>query len=160
MSDQHGDHFSPKLFDCVLLFTLRRVMEARAVLVVDDDPTMLKLVRLALDGAGFQVHGALDFAAALEVLSNESLEIGVALIDYELPGSRLADLLLEIRSQPRLIRSIVTSGYSLDILEEAEGSLPGGVEFLKKPFLPSELVAVVKRAFARAGGASGSPGTG
>jgi DNA-binding response OmpR family regulator len=135
-------------------------MEAGAVLVVDDDPTMLKLVRLALEGGGFQVHGALDFAAALEVLANDSLEIGVAVIDYELPGSRLADLLTEIRLQPRPIRSIVTSGYSLDILEEASGTLPAGVEFLKKPFLPKELVAAVKRAFTRSGGAGASPATG
>jgi DNA-binding response OmpR family regulator len=135
-------------------------MEPGAVLVVDDDPTMVKLVRLALEGGGFQVHGALDFVAAREVLSNDSLEIGVAVIDYELPGSSLADLLTEIRSQRRLIRSIVTSGYSLDILEEASGTLPAGVEFLKKPFLPKELVAAVKRAFARAGEALGSPAAG
>jgi DNA-binding response OmpR family regulator len=131
-------------------------MEAAAVLVVDDDPTMLKLVRLALEGAGFRVHAALDFAGALEVLSNPSLEVGVAIVDYELPGSKLADLLEAVRSQPRLIRSIVTSGYSLDMLEESVGSLPGGVEFLKKPFLPKELVAAVKRALTRAGG---SPAT-
>jgi two-component system KDP operon response regulator KdpE len=135
-------------------------MEAGAVLVVDDDPAMLKFVRLALEGVGFQVHGALHFAAALEVLSNDSLEIGVAVIDYELPGSRLADLLGEIRSNRRVIRSIVTSGYSLDFLEEAEGSLPAGVEFLKKPFLPRELVAAVRRAFTRPGGAGASPAAG
>jgi DNA-binding response OmpR family regulator len=43
------------------------------------------------------------------------------------------------------------------MLEEAEGSLPSGIEFLKKPFLPRELVAAVRRAFTRAGGAGGSP---
>ena len=130
-------------------------MQAGTVLVVDDDPSMVKLVRLALESAGFRVYGALGFNDALAVLSSTSFEIGVAVIDHELPGSRLDDLLREVRSQPHPIRAIVTSGYSLDMLEVAGGTLPAGVDFLKKPFLPRDLVASVQRAFTKASG-SGS----
>lgn len=134
----------------VIVYTTVEILDcAGTVLVVDDDPTVVKLVRLSLEGVGFRVYGALDAATALGLLSNAALEIAVAVIDYELPGSRLDELLQEVRSQPRFIRSIVTSGYPLDMMEEIGGALPPGVEFLKKPFLPRHLVAAVRRAFVR-----------
>ena len=77
------------------------------------------------------------------------------MIDYQLPGSRLEDLLQQIRSRPYPIRSIVTSGYTLDMLNGFIGPLPAGVEFLKKPFMTRDLVAAVTRAFPMtAGGGS------
>lgn len=127
-------------------------MAAGTILVVDDDPTMVKLVRISLEGVGFRVCGALDGEEALKLLAQDSLEIDVAVIDYELPGTRLDELLSEIRSRPRHVRCIVTSGYTVDMLEGFEGSLPPGVEFLKKPFSPRELVATVRRAFTKASG--------
>lgn len=127
-------------------------MTAGTVLVVDDDSALLRLLSVMLEAAGFQALVAPDAARALELLSQGSLDIGAAVVDYQLPGSSLHDLLDQIRSHPSHIRSIVTSGYSLELLEESEGLLPSGVEFLQKPFLPGELVAAVQRAFTKVSG--------
>ncbi len=130
-------------------------MDDGAVLIVDDEPTMVKLAKLTLESAGFQVYGAVNGAEAIALLRQESLGIRVTVMDYELPGTRLSDLLREAQSQSSPIRCIVTSGYSLDMLEELGGALPPGVEFLKKPFLPRELIAAVRGAFSSASGGVG-----
>jgi DNA-binding response OmpR family regulator len=124
------------------------------VLVVDDDLTLLKLVNITLQGVGFHVLLAPDATQAVQLLSTASLGIGVAVIDYELPGSRLTDLIETVRSQGNQVRLIVTSGYPADMLEGFGDSLPAGVDFLKKPFLPREIVVAVQRAFAMTSGST------
>lgn len=55
------------------------------ILVVDDNPTNLKLACDVLDLAGYKVERAINVEAALEIINHEQLDL--ILMDIELPGT-------------------------------------------------------------------------
>lgn len=55
-------------------------------LLVDDDPTVLRLLGTALEARGFDVRAALDAASGVEILTDELLDLDVLVADADLPG--------------------------------------------------------------------------
>lgn len=55
-------------------------------LLLDDDPTVLRLLGTALEARGFDVRAALDARAGLELLTDELLDLDVLVTDADLPG--------------------------------------------------------------------------
>ena len=119
--------------------------EATPILVVDDDPRMLRFVRDALSRAGYAplVTGA---AQELEhVIRNERPR--VVLLDLLLPGRDGIELMQEIHERFDL-PVIFISSYGRD--ETVARALESGAaDYLVKPFSPTELVARVRAALRR-----------
>jgi PAS domain S-box-containing protein len=76
--------------------------EDRRVLVVDDDPVLLKLARLWLTNAGFNVFSASNGQQAIEVARRENPDI--ILSDVMMPGMDGFELCFAIRTDARLSR--------------------------------------------------------
>ncbi|MBS2034739.1 response regulator, partial [bacterium] len=68
----------------------------RLILVIEDEPRMLDLVRITLEGAGFVVSGALSGQEGLAKLRDEIPDLVV--LDLMLPGTDGITLCRELRS--------------------------------------------------------------
>jgi len=114
------------------------------VLIVDDSSTMRSIVRkiLAASRFAFDVHEAAEGIAAIEQLS--SGKFGLVFLDYNMPGFNGIETLSEIRRvAPQVSVVMMTSAATNGLIERAQTS--GALAFLKKPFYPADIDAVIER---------------
>jgi len=127
---------------------VRQAPERTPVLVVDDDPQMLRYLRDALTGAGYDpiVTGEAEEVARLVKLHKP----GLVLLDLLLPGTdgiALMERVPELSDLP----VIFISAYGRD--ETIVRALDAGAaDYIVKPFSPSELTARVRAALRRVEG--------
>jgi DNA-binding NarL/FixJ family response regulator len=115
--------------------------QARAtVLIVDDEPVMLKLVVDALEPAGFNVLIALQGAMALTLLDQVTPD--VILLDAMMPGIDGFETCRRIKQRRNLalIPVIFMTGLT-DTTNIVQGLQSGGVDYIVKPIVPGELIA-------------------
>ena len=119
----------------------------RRVLVIDDDRLLCELIRAAFEDDGYLVDAASEVIEAERVLSGELPDAIV--LDMGLPGVDGLFYLERLREVPhtRAIPVIAISGSD----EAGRGACTAGAAaFVRKPFSPLELLAVVGRAIAHA----------
>ena len=117
------------------------------VLVVDDDPVVLRSVREILAGAGFRAVVTADPEEALALVAEHNPRL--ALLDLMLPERDGVELMGDILAATR-IPVIFLSAYGRE--EVVAGVLEqGATDYIVKPFSPTELVARVRAALRRAG---------
>lgn len=117
---------------------------ACTVLVVEDNPTGRKLLRLVLEAEGYRVVEAFDGATALKRMERDPPDLVIQ--DLILPDIEGLELLRRIRALPGRARVpvLALSGFR-SILENAAGQPGGFDECLLKPLPPSRLVEIVRR---------------
>lgn len=114
-----------------------------AVLVVDDDPSVLQLVTAMLAREGFTVLEAYDATRALELCRQYHGPIHLLITDYSMPDMNGRELSSCIRSLRPNIRTIYTSGIGHDFV--IQGSpLDYRFGYLQKPFTYEQLVDRVR----------------
>ena len=126
----------------------REAREKPRVLVVDDDPQMLRYVRDTLAGAGYTALVTGDPGELADLIRGEKPQL--VLLDLMLPGADGIELMAEI---PELsdLPVIFISGYGRDETI-ARAFESGAADYIVKPFSPTELTARVGAALrARAG---------
>jgi two-component system OmpR family response regulator len=121
------------------------------VLIVDDDPAIREVVRIALTRAGFQTTEASDGAAALEQAAATAPDLIV--LDVMLPEMDGTDVCRALRRRSH------GAGGSVPILflssrddevDRIVGLEIGGDDYMAKPFSPRELVARIRALLRRA----------
>jgi two-component system, cell cycle response regulator len=112
----------------------------RRVLVVDDDPDMLKLLSIFLTRADYEVLTTTSGEAALGVLHREGPPIVVS--DWSMPGMSGLELCLAIRSSEAMgfVYIIMVTAHT-DKGRVVEALEAGANDFLTKPFHHQELLA-------------------
>jgi two-component system OmpR family response regulator len=112
-----------------------------SVLIVDDEPDIRVLVRMALERVGHTVLEAASGAEALDVLQHNVLD--VLLLDVRMPGLTGWDVLARLgpRTPGTRPRVIMLSAH-VDAAARAQATAAGAV-YMSKPFLPRELVAAI-----------------
>lgn len=115
------------------------------MLVVDDDPVYLELVRLKVNEWAMPITliSASDgFDGLLKIGENKP---GVVLVDLRMPGMDGFQMIRRLKaySGTAEILTIVMTGLSDEDIE-ANGGLPQDVPVLKKPLLFDELAALVQ----------------
>lgn len=121
-----------------------RVKIPTRVLVVDDSGTMRSIVRKILSGSRFalEVQEAEEGIAALAQLRTGNF--GIVFLDYNMPGLNGFETLSEIkRETPGVAVVMMTSTLDNAIADRAHAS--GALAFLKKPFYPKDIDAVLER---------------
>ena len=120
---------------------------ARAqVVIADDDPIMLALVRTALQNFGMECHTAADGTAALELIRKSQPH--AAVLDVNMPGMDGYEVLASLRSAGLPVRVLLLTArqQESDVLR---GFALGADDYVVKPFSPMELVARLKRLLGR-----------
>ena len=124
----------------------------KLVLIVDDEAMVLRSTSAALAAAGFEVEVAGDGAAGLEAFRCCRDRICLVLSDVVMPemsGIQMAEKILEIDPRTNIL---LMSGYSEAALEVlARERFP----FVRKPFLPADLVQRIRRLLDDAAAAPG-----
>ncbi len=114
------------------------------VLVVDDSGTMRSIVKKILLASHFSlnIQEAVEGSAALERLRTE--KFGIVFLDYNMPGLNGFETLLEIkRESPNVAVVMMTSTLDNAIADRANAA--GALAFLKKPFYPADVDALLER---------------
>ncbi len=112
------------------------------VLMVDDSSTMRSIVRKILAGCRFplniaEANGDID---ALKQVGAGKFDF--VFLDYNMPGLNGFEMLAEIKRQfPRIGVVMMTSAQDEALAERARAA--GAAAFLKKPFYPSDIDAVL-----------------
>jgi twitching motility two-component system response regulator PilG len=114
------------------------------VLVVDDSPTVRKIVQLTLQRERIRVVTAGDGLSALAAVSDE--EPDLILLDIMLPRMDGYNICQVVRKNMAYkdMPIIMLSGKD-GLFDKMRGKLAGSTEYITKPFDSAELVATVKR---------------
>ena len=117
----------------------------RTILLVDDDESLRRMIRLALALAGFDTREAGSGLEALEMIDRWRPDLIV--LDLVLPGVDGLSVLAELASHPgtRSLPVVIITGSALP-LDNVEVEC-----VLRKPFKPDALVDVVQKCLARSG---------
>lgn len=121
------------------------------ILIVDDDPRLRDLVRLALERAGFQVITAADGQSALTHAARELPDLIV--LDIGLPEIDGLEVCRRIRLRSEVPVLFLTARD--DEVDRILGLELGADDYVTKPFSPRELVARVRAILKRTAGATG-----
>jgi DNA-binding NtrC family response regulator len=124
---------------------------SRRILVVDDEPSILQVLRIVLEGEGYEVCEAATYKAAAQALAQEDFELVIC--DIKLPDGNGLDLLRAHHDRSPDTRFTVITAHSTpaNLLASLRG---GAVEYLSKPFDVEELRLVVAKQLDRGGEAA------
>lgn len=110
------------------------------ILVVDDDPQIIRMLRTSLQASGYRVHTSLNGAAALEQIQSEMPDLVIT--DISMPHMDGIELTRAIRRHslvPIIVLSVRnTDDSKVTALDE------GADDYVTKPFRTPELLARVR----------------
>jgi two-component system response regulator PilR (NtrC family) len=121
-------------------------MEPAKVLVVDDEQSILMLLKEALGKWGYQVTCASTGAEALEVLRGGLFD--AALTDVRMPDMSGIDLLRAVKAHDDSIEVVIMTGYPT-ISSAVEALKDGAFDYLSKPLILDELRHLMSRLMER-----------
>jgi len=120
---------------------------AENILIVDDEPALLKMMNMYLGRLGYSVTTATTTEQAWKSAETASEPFAVAVIDATMEGMSMEELAKRLLRTSPALRVIAASGYPVD-MTSLESAAPGRVAFLHKPFTPEMLAAAVRRMLA------------
>ncbi len=119
-----------------------------SVLIADDEPHVVELVRVTLEDDRVRVFEAADGQTALAVA--EALAIDLVLLDVQLPDLSGLEVCRALRANPRSATArivMLTAAAQQD--DVMRGLAAGADDYLTKPFSPVRLLSLVDRLLPR-----------
>src|SRR5256714_3324279 len=121
---------------------------SEVILLVEDEPDIRELTRMALAQKGYSVIVASNPVDAEQACEKSASEIHLLLTDVTLPGMSGRELAKQLTSRHPKMRVLFMSGYTFNVIAQG-GMLEDGVVFLQKPFTPSVLAEKVREVLDR-----------
>jgi len=115
-------------------------MDTPRILLVDDDPELLALLRSLLESSGFAVYTATDGPTALRILPQVAPDL--IILDVLMPGMSGKEVCQQIRRHSPVPILFLTAIGEVDSI--VDGLNRGADDYMVKPFHPAELVARVQ----------------
>jgi len=119
-----------------------------SILIADDEPHVVELVRVTLEDDRVRVFDAGDGRGALAIA--EALGPDLVLLDVHLPDVSGLEVCRRLRKHPRLAATkviMLTAAAQQDDI--ARGFSAGATDYLTKPFSPVRLLSLVERLMPR-----------
>ena len=113
------------------------------ILVVDDAPDTLEVLRRNLTARGYRVLTAPGVADAIAIL--DSTEVDLVITDLKMPKVSGLDLIRHVRENLKGTEVVMMTGYA-SIGGAVEAVRTGAEDYLAKPFTDEELFGAVERA--------------
>ncbi|NJD91968.1 MAG: PAS domain S-box protein [Geobacter sp.] len=120
-----------------------RLNNSETILVVEDEPQILELAVMLLEGAGYRVLATTFPEEALTICANKQENIDLLLTDVVMPVINGKDLFTRIEEMRPEIRVLFMSGYTSDIIA-CHGIIDEGTRFIHKPFEVRTLLAKIR----------------
>lgn len=112
------------------------------VLVVDDDPQVLKLLRLNFEMEGYDVVSATNGEEALSLVRGDTPDVVVC--DVMMPGIDGLEVVRRLRADPATVTlPLIVVSAKAQRGDVSEGLRLGADAYVTKPFDPSELLELV-----------------
>lgn len=114
------------------------------ILIADDEPHVIELVRVTLEDDRVRVAEALDGAGAFQLA--QMLRPDLIFLDVHLPDMSGLEVCRRLRRDPRFaVTQIVMLTAAAQQHDVARGYAAGATEYFTKPFSPVRLLALVER---------------
>lgn len=117
-----------------------------SILLIEDEPLVLRVECLALERAGFKVHAAANRNHAMRLFESHAHEIELLITDVSISGDSGFEIASQLRRMQPGLRMLFVSGYSGANLALQYGFAEEPRNLLVKPFFPARLVVAVKEA--------------
>ncbi len=113
------------------------------ILLVEDEPAILKMTRILLERHGYVVLAADSPAKAMNLAKNHPGKIHLLLTDVVMPEMNGKDLAVELTALYPDLKVLFMSGYTYDTIAH-QGALNNGTVFVQKPFTTQDMIGKVK----------------
>ena len=113
------------------------------ILVVEDEPVILKLTTRILQSQGYTILGASTVEQAMELAEKHGTNIHLLISDVIMPEMNGHDLGKKFTADHPHLKCLFMSGYTADIIA-SHGVLAEGTNFIQKPFSKKELTDKVR----------------
>ncbi|MBA3813486.1 MAG: response regulator [Alphaproteobacteria bacterium] len=123
-------------------------MAGEPILIVEDNPSNLKLVKILLTVEGYEIQTATNAEEAIELL--KTFRPRLILMDLQLPGMDGLELTRKLKSDPKFHKVIIIAltAYAMK-RDEEKASAAGCDGYITKPIdvgaFPSEIVKYLKK---------------
>jgi len=128
----------------------------RCIVVADDDPTVVSLVKTRLAKAQYAVFAAADSEQALAMV--QAKDPVAVILDVQMPGGGGLSVLSKLKADPKtssLPVMMLTGERNAETVLQAMDA--GADDYMVKPFLPDALMERVSRLVNKAGKVSAAP---
>jgi DNA-binding NtrC family response regulator len=117
-------------------------MVSAHLLLVDDEPALLELLKTYLERLGYKVDSRGDAHAALALFESDPTRYALVMTDLTLAGINGEEMIARMRKLNPAVAAIVSSGYPYE---------PTGknVAFLQKPYVPRMLADTIEKLLKR-----------
>jgi len=112
------------------------------ILIVEDEPKMLRLLELNLGEEGYSIHTVADAEAGLNALRQERIDLVVT--DLKLPGMDGLEFLQAVKRADARIPVIVMTAYGT-VETAVEAMKAGASDYVLKPFSLEEMKLIVRK---------------
>ncbi len=142
--------YIPRYTDKVVPITRAAAGESVApgtetILLVEDEPMILKMTTHMLEGQGYHVLGAASPWEAIRLAKENAGLIDLLMTDVIMPEMNGRDLAKHLFTISPSTKCLFMSGYTASVIEP-HGVLSGGVHFIQKPFNMKDLATAVREA--------------
>ncbi len=115
------------------------------ILVVDDDPLLLRMTEIVLDGLGYRVLLASSGRHALDRVEQEQGSLDLMVLDLRMPDMDGMTVLREARKRHPGLRVLLVTGYASDNVLQTLQEV-GAVGVLEKPYDVDTFAEAVQKA--------------
>jgi len=119
------------------------------ILLVEDEPTILRMAQVMLERKGYSVLSAATPAEAIDLAKAHADKIHLLMSDVVMPEMNGRELAGQITALYPDIRLLFMSGYTADVIAH-QGVLDDGVAFIQKPFSMTDMTAKIREVLDKA----------
>ena len=118
--------------------------EGKTVLVIDDESSILELLKDVFTDANFKVIEALNPMEGIKLYRQHQHEVVIVILDYSMPGmdgKTAFEKLVKVKND---VMVVLCSGYTEEEIKSAFGDVHPQA-FIQKPYKPSQLLETVSK---------------
>ncbi len=121
----------------------QQIFETATILIVEDEPSILNLLKYMLTRKGYNVLATTVPSEAIAIAEKHKKEISLLITDIVMPlmnGQELSETILSMKPN---LKCLFMSGHTSDVIS-SNGIIEEGVNFIQKPFQERELLQKIQ----------------